>query len=44
MYVKDSDDAIKKLFRDFYKNPLNDETVERLRERLEKFYPDAVWE
>ena len=41
---EDRDEAINKLFQDFYKSPLNDETVERLREGLEKFYPDVVWE
>lgn len=38
------DEAIKGLFQDFYKNPLNDEAVERLREGLERLYPDVVWE
>ena len=41
---EDRDEAINKLFQDFYKSPLNDETVERLRKGLESFYPDVVWE
>ena len=40
----DRDDAIEELFKDFYKSPLNDETVEKLRKGLEKLYPDVVWE
>ena len=40
----DRDEATKKLFQDFYKSPLSDETVEMLRQELEDLYPDVVWE
>ena len=38
------DEAINDMFQDFYKSPLNDETVGRLRKGLRKLYPDALWE
>ena len=41
---EDRDEAIKELFEVFYKSPLNDETLERLREGLRRLYPDVVWE
>lgn len=41
---EDRDEATKELFQDFYKNPLNDETIKRLRERLQKFHSKVVWE
>ena len=37
-------DAINELFQDFYKNPLDDAAIERLREGLRRLYPDVVWE
>ena len=45
MYTdEDRDEAINELFQDFYKNPLDDEAIERLREGLRRLYPDVVWE
>ena len=40
----DRDEASKKLFQDFYKGPLNDKTVERLREGRQEIYPEVDWE
>ena len=44
MGSEDRDEASKKLFQDFYKSPLSDEAVERLREGLRKIYPEVDWE
>ena len=41
---EDRDEAINELFQDFYKSLLSDETVERLREGLQRLYPDVAWE
>ena len=41
---EDRDEASKELFQDFYKSPLDDETVKRMREGLRKIYPEVVWE
>ena len=44
MDSEDRDEATKKLFQDFYKNPLNDEALGKLRGELQKLYPQVVWE
>lgn len=44
MGSEDKYEASKELFQDFYKDPLSDEAVERMREVLRKIYPEVIWE